>query len=127
MQFKSIYVFYLCFLYSLCLYSPNGPVVLLNKDNFDKEVLQSNDIWLIEFFANWCGHCKQFAPEYERAARALKGIFKIGAVEADQEKELAAKYGIQGFPTVKFFGEKKSSPEDYNGGRKKKSKYIESE
>ena len=104
--------------FSACLYSSSGPVVLLNQNNFKKEVLDSKDIWLIEFFAPWCGHCKAFAPEYEKAARALKGIFKIGAVDADSEKGLASQFGISGFPTVKFFGENKNSPIDYPGQRK---------
>ena len=99
------------------LYSSAGPVVMLTESNFKKEVLDSKDIWLIEFFAPWCGHCKGFAPEYEKAARALKGVFKIGAVDADSQKSLGAQFGISGFPTVKFFGANKSKPEDYQGQR----------
>ena len=102
---------------SKSFYEGKSSVILLDKNSFEKEVLQSKDIWLIEFFAPWCGHCKNFAPEYEKAARALKGIFKIGAVDADKEKELAAKYGIQGFPTVKFFGITKTNIQDYNSAR----------
>lgn len=99
------------------LYSSAGPVVMLTESNFKKEVLDSKDIWLIEFFAPWCGHCKGFAPEYEKAARALKGVFKIGAVDADSQQSLGAQFGISGFPTVKFFGANKSKPEDYQGQR----------
>lgn len=102
---------------SKSFYEGKSSVILLDKNSFEKEVIQSKDIWLIEFFAPWCGHCKNFAPEYEKAARALKGIFKIGAVNADSEKELAGKYGIQGFPTVKFFGITKTNIQDYNGAR----------
>ena len=102
---------------SFSFFESNTPVILLNGDNFDKEVVQSKDIWLILFYAPWCGHCQAFSPEYEKAARALKGIFKIGAVDADKEKQLGAKYGIQGFPTVKFFGIHKDKPVDYNSQR----------
>ena len=102
---------------SKSFYEGKSSVILLDKNSFEKEVVQSKDIWLIEFFAPWCGHCKNFAPEYEKAARALKGIFKIGAVNADSEKELAGKYGIQGFPTVKFFGITKTNIQDYNSAR----------
>jgi protein disulfide-isomerase A6 len=103
---------------SLSCFSSNTPVTILDGTNFDKEVIQSNDMWLILFFAPWCGHCKAFSPEYEKAAKALKGIFKIGAIDADKEREISGKYGIKGFPTVKFFGEDKTKPEDYNTERK---------
>ena len=102
---------------SLSFFDSNTPVILLNGDNFDKEVVQSNDIWLILFYAPWCGHCQAFSPEYEKAAKALKGIFKIGAIDADKERAIGGKYGIQGFPTVKFFGLNKDKPEDYNSAR----------
>jgi len=70
-------------------------------DNFLKE----NKVTMVEFFAPWCGHCKNLAPEYKKLAKALNGIIKIGAVDADQEanKPLAGKYGVQGFPTLKIF------------------------
>ena len=106
---------------SLSFFDSNTPVILLNGDNFDKEVVQSNDIWLILFYAPWCGHCQAFSPEYEKAAKALKGIFKIGAIDADKERTIGGKYGIKGFPTVKFFGLNKDKPEDYNSARKAES------
>ena len=116
---------FLCLLLTISLsisfFNSNTPVILLNGDNFEKEVVQSKDIWLILFYAPWCGHCQAFSPEYEKAAKALKGIFKIGAVDADKEKELGGKYGIRGFPTVKFFGIHKDKPVDYNSARKAES------
>ena len=106
---------------SFSFFDSNTPVILLNGDNFEKEVVQSDDIWLILFYAPWCGHCQDFSPEYEKAARALKGIFKIGAIDADKERAIGGKYGIQGFPTVKFFGVDKDKPVEYNSARKAES------
>lgn len=100
-----------------CFYDSKSNVVKLNSSNFHKEVTNSKDIWLIEFYAPWCGHCQRLTPEWEKTATALKGIFKIGAIDADSEKQLGAQFGIQGFPTIKFFGADKGRPEDYNGGR----------
>ena len=120
MSFKFLCIFLLISL-SYSFFDSNTPVILLNGDNFEKEVVKSKDIWLILFYAPWCGHCQAFSPEYEKAAKALKGIFKIGAVDADKEKALGGKYGIQGFPTVKFFGIHKDKPVDYNSARKAES------
>jgi len=71
---------------SYSLYSANSNVVILNSSNFNKEVINSGDIYMVEFYAPWCGHCKNLVPEWEKAAKALKGIVKIGAVDADAEK-----------------------------------------
>ena len=115
----------ICFLliisFSFSFFDSNSAVILLNQEEFNKEVVKSNDIWLILFYAPWCGHCQAFSPEYEKAAKALKGIFKIGAVNGDEEKILSGKYGIKGFPTVKFFGLNKDKPVDYNSARKAES------
>lgn len=67
-----------------------------------------------------CGHCKNLAPEWAKAATALKGKFKLGALDATVHTVMASRYGIQGFPTIKYFpGGKKSfdSAEEYDGGR----------
>ena len=114
---KKILLFLFFITSSISFYEGNTPIVILNSSNFDKLVTNSPDIWLIEFFAPWCGHCKNFAPEYEKAAKVSKGIFKIGAINADAEKSLASRFNIQGFPTVKFFGSNKNSPIDYQGAR----------
>ncbi|XP_015109485.1 protein disulfide-isomerase A6 homolog [Diachasma alloeum] len=100
-----------------CLYSSNSDVVQLNPSNFDKLVTNSDNVWIVEFFAPWCGHCQALTPEYDKAATALKGVVKLGAVDADEHKSLGSRFGVQGFPTVKIFGANKNKPEDYNGAR----------
>lgn len=102
------------------LYSGSSPVVKLTKDNFKKLVLDSDELWFIEFFAPWCGHCKTLAPEWEKAARQLKGVVKVGAVDMTTDQDVGAPYKIEGFPTIKFFGFKKTAT-DYNGGRDESS------
>ncbi len=61
--------------------------------------------------------CQSLTPEWKRAATALKGIVKIGAVDADTHKSLGQQYGVSGFPTIKIFGTNKRSPTNYQGGR----------
>lgn len=99
------------------LYSSGDDVVELTAANFNEKVLQSKSLWLIEFYAPWCGHCKNLAPEWVKAAKALKGVVRVGAVNMDQEQSVGAPYNIQGFPTIKIFGANKNSPSDYQGAR----------
>eukprot|EP00064_Thunnus_orientalis_P006274 superscaffoldBa00000648_g6290 len=95
-------------------------VVELTDDNFDKMVLESDDVWLVEFFAPWCGHCKNLEPEWAAAAAAVKeqtkGKVRLGAVDATVHQGVSGRYGIRGFPTIKIF-RKGEEPEDYQGGR----------
>ncbi|XP_027896345.1 protein disulfide-isomerase A6 isoform X1 [Xiphophorus couchianus] len=99
------------------MYSSSDDVVELTPSNFNREVIQSDSLWLVEFYAPWCGHCQSLAPEWKKAATALKGIVKVGAVDADQHKSLGGQYGVRGFPTIKVFGANKNKPEEYQGGR----------
>ncbi len=62
-----------------------------------------------------CGHCQGLVPEYKKAASALKGIVRLGAVNADEHSSLGSQYGVKGFPTIKIFGSNKNSPTDYKG------------
>lgn len=54
------------------MYDSSDDVVELTDSNFDRQVVNSDGIWVVEFFAPWCGHCQQLGPEYKKAANALK-------------------------------------------------------
>lgn len=95
-------------------------VIDLIPSNFDDVVLKSGKPTLVEFFAPWCGHCKTLAPVYEELAQSLewaKSKVQIAKVDADAEKSLGKRFGVQGFPTLKFFDGKSDKPTEYNGGR----------
>ncbi|KAI0512366.1 hypothetical protein KFK09_013005 [Dendrobium nobile] len=89
----------------------------LTSQNFDTEVIKSKDLWIVEFFAPWCGHCKKLAPEWKKAATNLKGKVKLGHVDCDAEKSLMSRFNVQGFPTILVFGADKESPFPYEGAR----------
>ncbi|KAJ0111549.1 hypothetical protein Patl1_01922 [Pistacia atlantica] len=95
---------------------PNASVEL-NSRNFDELVLKSKELWIVEFFAPWCGHCKKLAPEWKKASRNLKGKVKLGHVDCESEKSLMSKFNVQGFPTILVFGADKDSPIPYEGAR----------
>jgi len=100
------------------LYTTNDDVlVITSPSDFNKKVVDTDDPAIVEFFAPWCGHCKNLASEWKKAATALKGIAKVVAVDADAHREIGAPYDIKGFPTIKFFGVDKKKPQDYNGER----------
>ncbi|KAL2263656.1 hypothetical protein VTK26DRAFT_5818 [Humicola hyalothermophila] len=95
-------------------------VLDLIPKNFDQVVLKSGKPTLVEFFAPWCGHCKNLAPVYEELALAFehaKDKVQIAKVDADAERDLGKRFGVQGFPTLKFFDGKSDKPTEYNGGR----------
>ena len=83
--------------------------------------MHSKDIWFVEFYAPWCGHCKKLEPEWNEVASKLKGQVKVAKVDATQESELAEKFKIKGYPTIKIFqygmGKTLKNTEDYQGQR----------
>lgn len=98
-------------------YDGTGDVFKLTGDNIKELVHESDDFWLVEFFAPWCGHCKKLTPEWERAAKGLKGMVKMGAVDMTTDAEAGEGLSIEGYPTLKWFGENKAEPEEFDGGR----------
>ncbi|KAG0470260.1 hypothetical protein HPP92_016960 [Vanilla planifolia] len=94
-------------------------VVIVTQETFDQVVLDETKDVLLEFYAPWCGHCKSLAPIYEKLANVYKldDDIIIANLDADKYKDLAEKYGVSGYPTLKFFPKSNKAGEDYDGGR----------
>lgn len=74
-----------------------------NEANFETEVLQSADPVLVDFWAPWCGPCRQLAPVIDQLSKEYESGAKVGKVNTDESPNLARKYGIQSIPTVMVF------------------------
>jgi len=92
-------------------------VLVLDEKNFE-ETVKSNKFVLVEFYAPWCGHCKQFAPEYAAAAKQLKNAnppIPLAKVDATVETKLSEEYNVRGYPTIRLFIDGRD--QEYTGGR----------
>jgi thiol-disulfide isomerase/thioredoxin len=77
-------------------------------------------VWVVEFYADWCGHCKQFAPAFEKAAGSLAGVVRFGGVNADGPKSVLKEVGVGSYPTVKVYLPE-LEPNPYTGKRARKA------
>jgi thioredoxin 1 len=81
--------------------SPN--IIVLSRENFPAEVLQSSTPVLVDFWAEWCGPCKMIAPILDELAEEYQGRVKIAKVNIDEQQELAAEYSVRAIPTLLLF------------------------
>ncbi|KKK17339.1 hypothetical protein ARAM_005287 [Aspergillus rambellii] len=105
------------------LYTKKSPVLQVNQKDYAQLIAHSNYTSIVEFYAPWCGHCKNLKPAYEKAAKNLEGLAKVAAVNCDEDanKPFCGQMGVQGFPTLKIItpSKKPGRPrvEDYQGPR----------
>ena len=96
-------------------------VIELTDATFSMAKNTNKELYMMMFYAPWCGHCKNLKPKYEQAARNNSNpLIKFARINCDEHKSTCGNYGVQGYPTLKVFlpGGK---VEDYNGGRDESS------
>ncbi|MCB0506760.1 MAG: thioredoxin [Chitinophagales bacterium] len=75
----------------------------LTNDNFKGNVLDNSGVALVDFWAEWCGPCRLIGPVVEDLAKEYDGKATIGKLNVDDNREIAAQYGIMSIPTLLFF------------------------
>ena len=78
-------------------------VEVVDKDNFKELVLDATGPVLLDFFANWCGHCQKLLPLLDEVATEVDGKFSVMKVNVDENRDLSQKFDIKGLPTMILF------------------------
>ncbi len=75
-------------------------VLKITSKNFEEEVLKSDKMVLIDFYADWCGPCRMMSPIIDEIAEEKANSIKVGKVNVDENQDLAMKYGVMSIPTI---------------------------
>jgi len=105
------------------------PVTVIVGKNFDDIALNKEKAVLVEFYAPWCGHCKQLAPTWDKLGEHFADRDDIVIAKSDATANEFADVEVQGFPTLKYFPKGGAAMVDYNGGRDLDSliKFVEND
>jgi len=101
---------------SAAFQNPDTKVETLNDDNFYAFVQKSYDKpAIVEFYAPWCGHCKAFAPTFDKAATKFSDDAHFGAIDATSHRDIAVEHHVKGYPTVLWFNKGGKNFRKYSG------------
>lgn len=95
----------------------------ISDDSFEEDVLKSDTLVLVDFWAEWCGPCRQIAPALEEIAGEMGDQVKIAKINIDHNPEAPTRYGVRGIPTMILF--KNGEVQATKVGAQPKSKIVE--
>ncbi len=75
----------------------------VNEGNWEKEVMKSDKLVIVDFWATWCPYCRRLMPIFEELSREYSGRMKFAKLDVDNARSIAARFGITGIPVLKFF------------------------
>jgi thioredoxin 1 len=78
-------------------------IVEVTNSTWDTEVLKSQGLVMVDFWAVWCGPCRMIAPTVEELAKEYAGRLKVAKLNTDENPDIASRYKIMGIPTIMFF------------------------
>ena len=81
----------------------NALIKHVSDSDFEAEVLQSSQPVLVDYWAEWCGPCKMIAPILDEVATGYEGKLQIAKMNVDENRDIPAKFGIRGIPTLMLF------------------------
>lgn len=71
--------------------------------NFKTDVLESDKLTMVDFWAEWCGPCRAIAPVIEELEKEFNGVIKVGKLNVDHNSQVSSEYGISSIPAILFF------------------------
>jgi len=100
------------------LYSEKDPMEILDNSTIKEKIYNSKNVWIVEFYSSWCGHCHAFAPTWKKFAKQIqswKNTVSVGVIDCAEDRNLdtCRHYEIQSFPTVKLFDASLKNKSDF--------------
>ncbi|KAI6174875.1 DnaJ-like protein subfamily C member 10 [Aphelenchoides bicaudatus] len=85
------------------IYDDDPEIVTLSRQDFQQKVVDSSDVWFINFYSTFCSHCHDLAPTWREFARKMEGIIRIGAVNCAEDPHLCQSQNVRGYPSLVAF------------------------